>query len=68
MELDLGRLAGLNGLFVRRLRDGRWLLVGDHNTLYIGNDPAALEARGTQLHGEGVFRLAGLEQLRRIAV
>jgi len=68
LELDLGRLAGLNGILVRRLRDERWLLVGDHNTLYMGNDPAALEARGTQLHGDGAFRLAGLELLRRVAV
>jgi len=67
-ELDLGSLRGLNGLFVRPLRDDRWLLVGDHNTLYIGNDPAALEARGTQLDGEGVFRLEGLTSVRRIAV
>jgi len=67
-ELDLGHLRGLNGLYVRRLRDDRWVLVGAHNTLYIGNNPAALEARGTQLHGDGVFRLEGLETVGQIAV
>jgi dipeptidyl aminopeptidase/acylaminoacyl peptidase len=67
-ELDLSKLTGLNGIFVRRLRDDRWLVIGDHNTLYLGGDPAALKARGTQLDGEGVFRIEGLELLRGVAV
>jgi hypothetical protein len=67
-ELDLSKLTGLNGIFVRRLRDDRWLVIGDHNTLYIGGDPSALTARGTQLDGEGVFRIEGIELLRDVAV
>jgi hypothetical protein len=67
-ELDLRRLVGLNGIFVRKLGDDRWLVVGDHNTLYIGRDPGGLDARGTQLHGEGVFRIEGLNELGRIAL
>jgi serine/threonine protein kinase/WD40 repeat protein len=67
-ELDLRKLVGLNGIFARQLHDDRWLVLGDHNTLYIGPDPAALEARGTQLHGDGVFRIEGLDLLGRIAL
>ena len=67
-ELDLSKLAGLNGIRIRRLRDDRWVVLGDHNTLYLGDDPAALEARGTQLDGEGVFRIEGLELLKGVAV
>jgi len=67
-ELDLSGLAGLNGIFVRPLRDNRWLVFGNHNTLYIGRDAAALKARGTQLVGEGVFEIEGLDLLRRVVI
>jgi dipeptidyl aminopeptidase/acylaminoacyl peptidase/predicted Ser/Thr protein kinase len=67
-ELDLSRLRSLNGIYVRPLRDDRWLVVGDLNTLYVGRDPGALMARGGQLVGEGVFRIQGLESLLRLAI
>ena len=59
-ELNLEQLAGLNGITVQRLRKGDWLVYGGHNTLYIGGDPSGLEARGTQLVGDGVFEVPGL--------
>jgi dipeptidyl aminopeptidase/acylaminoacyl peptidase len=67
-ELDLRKLASLNGIFVRPLADDRWLLAGQQNTIFFGRNPAALTASGTQLEGEGVFRIDGLEQLLRIVV
>jgi len=67
-ELDLSKLRGLNGTYVRPLRDDRWLVVGDQNTFYAGRDPGTLRTRGRQLVGEGVFRIEGLESLLRFAI
>ncbi len=65
-EFDLGKLAGLNGIFGRPVGNRRWVFFGNHNTVYVGDDPASLSARGTQLVGEGVFRIEGLEMLERV--
>jgi serine/threonine protein kinase len=62
-EFDLSGLAGLNGIFLRALPDDRWLLFGNHNTLYVGDDPGLLGINGTQLDGDGVFRIEGLDLL-----
>jgi Tol biopolymer transport system component len=67
-EFDLGKLAGLNGIFVRPLPDDRWAVFGNHNTMYVGSDPGLLSARGTQLDGDGVFRIEGLDLLHRVVV
>jgi predicted Ser/Thr protein kinase len=67
-ELDLSRLRSLNGTYVRPLRDDRWFVAGERNTLYVGRDPGALVARDRQLVGEGVFRIEGLESLLRFAI
>ncbi|HSG00298.1 MAG TPA: serine/threonine-protein kinase [Vicinamibacterales bacterium] len=67
-ELDLSRLRVLNGIHVRPLRDGRWLVLGDQNTLYVGPDPGSLLTQGRQLIGEGAFRIEGMELLLRFAI
>ena len=62
-ELNLSHLAGLSGFNIRLLPGGDWLLYESENQVYLGDDPAALEARGKRLAGEGVFSIPGLEEL-----
>jgi hypothetical protein len=67
-EFDLRQLASLSGIVVRPLPGDRWLVVGQQNSVFFGSDPTVLEARGTRLEGEGVFRVEGVDSLSRIAV
>ncbi len=62
-ELDLRELVGVNGIIVQPLSDGRWLIHGPQNTVYVGDDPSGLRASGTQLVGDGVFEIPGIETL-----
>jgi Tol biopolymer transport system component len=63
-EQRLDQLAGLNGLDVVRLADGRWLVAGSGNTLYLGSDPGTTRVVGTLLSGDGTFRIPGLASLQ----
>ncbi len=59
-ELRLSNIFSLSGSRVRLLDNGTWLVVGRQNTLYLGSDPGAVRAVGTQLEGPGTFAIPGL--------
>ena len=62
-ELQLTALTSLSGSVVYPLEGRRWLVAGRSNTFYLGTDPAAARAVGTQLEGPGTFAIPGLSSI-----
>ncbi|MDZ4259998.1 MAG: protein kinase [Gemmatimonadales bacterium] len=62
-ELRLATLTSLSGSVVLPLENGLWLVAGRSNTFYLGADPTAARAAGTQLEGPGTFAIPGLSSI-----